>query len=130
MDLLARHRGAIAGVHRGLFHLEAGSPVFDCPEKFSIARAWSAGGPPLQNWYEFQCSRGMTKPEACQAFAQALPLMRSFNPFSTHLSYFRDHAGDLRPAGSVKGPPHAAFTTATFSRSRSAESRWCPRRSR
>ncbi len=27
-----------------------------------------------------------------QAFTQALPLMRSFNPYSTHLSYFRDHA--------------------------------------
>jgi hypothetical protein len=92
MELLTRHRSAIAGVHRGLFHLEEGSPIFDCPEKFSITRTWSAGGPPLQNWCEFECRHGMTKDESCQAFTQALPLMRGFNPFSTYLTYFRDHA--------------------------------------
>jgi radical SAM superfamily enzyme YgiQ (UPF0313 family) len=92
MDLLARHRSAISAVHRGLFHLEEGSPVFDHPEKFSIARTWPAGEPPLRSWYEFECSRGMNKQEATHAFTQALPLMRSFNPFSTHLGSFRDHA--------------------------------------
>ncbi len=92
LDLLDRHKAVIASVHRGIFYLEKGSRVFDCPEKYAIRRVWPAGQPPLQTWYEFDCSAGMSREEVIQAFTQALPLLRSFSFFATHLSSFRDHA--------------------------------------
>jgi hypothetical protein len=92
LDLLERHRAAISAVHRGPFVLERGSPVADHPEKFRITRCWPAGELPLCGWLNFECAGGMTPDESQQVLAEALPALRSFNFFSTHLGNFRDHA--------------------------------------
>ena len=92
MDLLARHKDAIAAVHRGIFHLEQGSPILAHPERFSITRTLPVSEMPMRNWYEFQCTQGMNGQESRQAFTQALPFLRSFQVYSRHLSFFRDHA--------------------------------------
>ena len=80
LDLLGRHKAVIAAVHRGIFYLEKGSRVFDCPERYAITHTWPAGQPPMKTWYEFNCSAGMSREEVIQAFAEALPLMRSLAP--------------------------------------------------
>ena len=90
LDLLARHKPAIAMVHRGLFGLEMGTPAFDHPEKFSITRTWPADTPGL---YRFECSSGMTRQEAQQNFSQNIMFLRSFaNPLPELGDFrFRDH---------------------------------------
>jgi hypothetical protein len=92
LNLLERHRPAIAAVHRGPFVLERGSPVAEHPEKFQITRCWPAGELPLCGWLHYECAAGMNRQEAAQALGEALPSLRSFNSFSTHLGNFRDHA--------------------------------------
>ena len=92
LDLLARHKQALAAVHHGLFMLEKDSPVYDHPEKFSITRSWPAGQTPDRDWCEFECAAGMTRKEAEQAFAKATPFFNSFHHYSPRLSYLRDHA--------------------------------------
>jgi hypothetical protein len=92
LDLLGRHKEAIAAVHRGIFHLEHGSPILDHPEKFSLTQTGQVGATPMHNWYEFHCTQGMNSQESRQAFTQALPFLRSFQVYSRHLSFFRDHA--------------------------------------
>jgi radical SAM superfamily enzyme YgiQ (UPF0313 family) len=92
LDLLARHKQAVAAVHRSLFSLEKDSPVYDNPAKYSITRSWPAGQTPDSDACEFECSSGMTRQEAQQAFAQATPFFRGFYHYSTYLSYLRDHA--------------------------------------
>ena len=92
LDLLERHRAAISAVHRGPFVLERESPVAEHPEKFQITRCWPAGELPLYGWLHYECAAGMNRHEAEQALGEALPSLRSFNSFSTHLGNFRDHA--------------------------------------
>ena len=92
LDFLARHKQAIAAVHHGLFMLEKDSPVYDHPEKFSITRSWPAGQTPDRDWCEFECASGMTRKEAQQAFAKAVPYFNNFYHYSPRLSYLRDHA--------------------------------------
>src|SRR5690242_18243013 len=55
LDLLARHKAAIAMVHRGVYELEPGSPAFAHPEKFSITRTWPSATPGVFN---YECSTG------------------------------------------------------------------------
>lgn len=90
LDLLGRHKAAIAMVHRGLFQLEPATPVFDNPGKFSITRTWPSEIPGL---YRFECSSGMGRQEVQQAFAQNIPFLRSFGSPLPELGdfRFRDH---------------------------------------
>jgi hypothetical protein len=90
LDLLTRHKPAIAMAHRGLFQLEPGTPAFDHPDKFSITRTWPADTPGL---YRFECSSGMTRQEAQQSFAQNIMFLRSFASPLPELGdfRFRDH---------------------------------------
>ncbi len=92
MDLLARHREAIAAIHRDTFTLEKDSLVCDNPARYSISRLWPVGQAPDRDWCEFECSSGMSRQEVRQAFEQAVPFMARFGSFSPLLSYFRDHA--------------------------------------
>ena len=90
LDLLARHKGSIAMVHRGLFMLETGTPAFDHPDKFSITRTWPAETPGV---YRFECSSGMTRQEVQQNFAQNILFLRGFGSPLPELGdfRFRDH---------------------------------------
>lgn len=92
LDFLRDNRSAIACVHRGIFHLEYGSLVFDNPNHFGITRHWPAPDAMLQGWYEFECSSGMGRQEVKKRFSDALPMLRDFNPYSRFLGNFRDHA--------------------------------------
>jgi hypothetical protein len=90
LDLLGRHKTAIAMVHRGLFQLEPATPVFDNPARFSITRTWPAETPGL---YRFECSSGMSRQEVQEAFARNIPFLRSFGSPLPELGdfRFRDH---------------------------------------
>ncbi len=91
LDLLARHKQAISMVHRGLFQLESGSPVFEHPEKFSITRCAPTAVPLL---YQFECASGMNRQEVRQAFAENISFLRKFGSDFTEFGdfRFRDHA--------------------------------------
>ena len=103
LDLLARHKAAIAMVHRGPFQLEPNTPAFDHPDKFSITRAWPAE---TLGVYRFECSSGMTRPEVQEAFKQNIPFLRSFGSPVPELGdfRFRDHLLLLYSKPAVASP--------------------------
>lgn len=92
LDFLQSNRTNIAAVHKGIFHLEHGSPVFENPTQYQITNYWPAGDSLMQGWYEFECSCGMSRQEVRDRFNAALPMLRDFNPYSRFLGNFRDHA--------------------------------------
>jgi radical SAM superfamily enzyme YgiQ (UPF0313 family) len=117
IDLLRRARPSIHRVHKTMFGLERGTPVFDNPEKFSITRMWLKRNTLL---YGFETSRGMTREEAKRALDEARPFFRSFATgkelelgdfrFRDHmlLLYSRDDRVDSRQASRVPlGTPDA-----------------------
>ncbi|HOX39419.1 MAG TPA: radical SAM protein [Candidatus Brocadiia bacterium] len=92
LRFLENNQDVIYGVHRGLFHLMKGSPVFDDPERFGIAKTWPAGHYLEKEWHEFECSRGMSRREAEYYYNTILPYLSAFNVYSLSLGHFRDHA--------------------------------------
>ena len=90
LDLLARHKKTIAMVHRGVYELEADTPVFNEPQKFSITRYRTSNTPGV---YEFGCSAGMTRQESREAFNKNILFLRSFATDTPELgdAKFRDH---------------------------------------
>jgi anaerobic magnesium-protoporphyrin IX monomethyl ester cyclase len=74
LDFLERVRPHVHCVHKTLFGLERGTPVFDNPEKFAITRMKTEGGV----LYDFDCAQGMTRAAARRALDEARPFFRSF----------------------------------------------------
>jgi len=74
LDFLERVRPHVHCVHKTLFGLERGTPVFDNPEKFGITRMKTEGGV----LYDFDCTLGMTRAAARRALDSARPFFRSF----------------------------------------------------
>jgi len=89
---LDENRDVIHAVHRGVFHLMKGSPVFNEPEKFSITRTWPVEEYLIRGWHEFDCAQGMGREECRAVFSQVMPFLRAFNPYSIRLGNYRDHA--------------------------------------
>jgi anaerobic magnesium-protoporphyrin IX monomethyl ester cyclase len=75
LDFLRRARPSIHCVHKTMFGLERGTPVFDHPERFQIERMRPKTTPLL---YDFDCGAGMTRGEAQEALDDARPFFRSF----------------------------------------------------
>jgi len=92
LTFLENHKHLIYAVHRGIFHLMPGSPVFDHPERFGVQLGPAVGDWLSCGWHSFSCNMGMNQQEVRQAFTKSLPFLRSFNPFSGYLGNFRDHA--------------------------------------
>jgi anaerobic magnesium-protoporphyrin IX monomethyl ester cyclase len=92
LQFLDRHKHVIFGVHRSIFHLEKGSPVFDDPQTYSIKKIQRRDGTLSPDRYHFECETGMNSEEIKQNFAKALPFLRAFNPYSPRLGNYRDHA--------------------------------------
>ncbi len=90
VDLLGRHRSSVAHVHKSTFVLERDTPIFDDPAKYYITRHWPLKGSSV---FGYECSTGMTREEALDAFDQVLPELRSFDNATTELPDFRsrDH---------------------------------------
>lgn len=92
LDFLRTHAEHIHVVHRSLFSLEVGSPIYASPEKFGIVDTWKIADTPLGPRLGYRTSSGMTMEEARTAFQEALPFLRNFNPFGRYLGNYRDHA--------------------------------------
>ena len=77
-------------VHRGVYELEPGTPVFNEPQKFSITRYRASN---THGIYDFECSTGMTRQESREAFNQNILFLRSFATDTPELgdAKFRDH---------------------------------------
>lgn len=89
---LDENRDSIYAIHRGVFSLEAGSPIAKEPSRFGIAEIWLRKETSLGGRLGFRSSSGMTREEATQMFQQSLPFFRIFNPYARYLAVFRDHA--------------------------------------
>ena len=112
VDFLDRHKDVIAMVHRGTFTLEADTPVFDHPAKFSILRTWKQTDGIVPRPLGYECSQGLSRQQDGAAFQHVLPFFREFNPFAPHLGNYRDHAllvyaklGADLPMSSRRFPP-------------------------
>jgi anaerobic magnesium-protoporphyrin IX monomethyl ester cyclase len=92
LSFLEQHKTAIDSIHRGMFRLEKGSPVFDDPVRFSISDICQTHNSIVQDKYEYHCVQGMSREEINQVFQEALPFLRSFGHYSRFLANFRDHA--------------------------------------
>ena len=92
LDFLRANQQIIQAVHRGLFGLEAGSPIASDPKRFEIEEVWVRQDTPLGPRLGYRCSSGMSMQEAREAFKEALPFLRGFHPYSRYMANFRDHA--------------------------------------
>jgi anaerobic magnesium-protoporphyrin IX monomethyl ester cyclase len=75
IEFLARAKKNIHCVHKTIFGLEPGTPVFDDPEKFGVTKLWVK---PSGFIYDFECSTGMNREQARKALDDARPFFRSF----------------------------------------------------
>jgi len=71
LRFLDENRSVVHHVHRSLFGLERGSPIFDQPDRFALKNMWPSGSYPYQNVFEFDCSEGMRRDEAKQLTKEA-----------------------------------------------------------
>jgi radical SAM superfamily enzyme YgiQ (UPF0313 family) len=92
LRFLDENRSVVHQVHRSLFALERGSPIFDDPDRFALTNMWPSGGYPYQNIFHFECSEGMSRDEVRQLTKEATPFLRAFNPYANTLGKFREHA--------------------------------------
>jgi radical SAM superfamily enzyme YgiQ (UPF0313 family) len=92
VQFLDENRDVIHSVHRGIFDLTKGSPIFDHPEKYSISNLRPVGGYPVHNSFTFKCSEGMTAKQAKRFAEEIIPYLRCFNPYAIGLGTFREHA--------------------------------------
>jgi radical SAM superfamily enzyme YgiQ (UPF0313 family) len=92
LRFLDENRRVVHHVHRSIFGLERGSPIFDDPDRFAVTNMWPSGGYPYQNTFEFECSEGMQRDEVRQLVKEATPFLRAFNPYANTLGKFREHA--------------------------------------
>jgi radical SAM superfamily enzyme YgiQ (UPF0313 family) len=92
LRFLDENRGIVHQVHRSVFGLERGSPIFDDPDRFALTNMWPSSGYPYQNIFKFECSEGMSRDEAKTLTAEAAPFLRAFNPYADSLGKLREHA--------------------------------------
>jgi radical SAM superfamily enzyme YgiQ (UPF0313 family) len=92
LRFLERNREVIYSIHRGVFALEPGSPIFKNPERFGVTRAWMVKPTALGGRWMHECASGMTKQEASELLTSVQPYLRAFHPYAVMMAYFRDHA--------------------------------------
>jgi anaerobic magnesium-protoporphyrin IX monomethyl ester cyclase len=89
---LDANKNAIQGVQNCVFNLMDDSPVFDCPEKFSITNISYVGDYRSHGFYSFECASGIRHEEIDAIVGQAAPFLGAFNPYSGAIQNMRDHA--------------------------------------
>jgi hypothetical protein len=92
LRFLERNREAIYSIHRGVFALEPGSPIFKNPERFGVTKAWMVKPTSLGGRWMHECASGMTRQEATQLLTSVQPYLRAFHPYAVMMAYYRDHA--------------------------------------
>jgi hypothetical protein len=92
LRFLERNREAIYSIHRGVFALEPGSPIFKNREHFGVTKAWMVKPTPLGGRWMHACASGMTVQEATELLTSVQPYLRAFHPYAVMMAYYRDHA--------------------------------------
>jgi hypothetical protein len=92
LKFLDDHKDYIFAVHRGVFGLEAESPIFEHAERFGITRKWLVRDTSTGGRWGYEVSSGMSMEQAVNAFSNSLPFLREFNPYARFLGNYRDHA--------------------------------------
>ena len=92
LRFLERNREALYSIHRGVFGLEPGSPIFKDRERFGVTKAWMVKPTPLGGRWMHECVSGMTGQEARELLTSVQPYLRAFHPYAIMMAYYRDHA--------------------------------------
>jgi radical SAM superfamily enzyme YgiQ (UPF0313 family) len=92
LDFLRDNAENIHVVHRSLFALEIGSPIYKDLETFGVTETWVLQETPLGPRLGYRTSSGMTMEEARAAFREALTFVKGFSPYARYLGNYRDHA--------------------------------------
>jgi hypothetical protein len=92
LRFLDRNREYIYSIHRGVFSLEPGSPIFKDGQRFGVTRAWMVKPTSLGGRWMHECASGMTKQEASELLTSVQPYLRAFHPYAVMMAYYRDHA--------------------------------------
>jgi len=92
LRFLTRNREVLYSIHRGVFALEPGSPIFKNPERFGVMRTWEVTPTALGGRWMHECASGMTRQEATELLTSVQPYLRAFHPYAVMMAYFRDHA--------------------------------------
>jgi hypothetical protein len=92
LRFLDANRTYIYAVHRGVFSLEAGSPIHRNPGQFGIVEMAMCKETPLGGRLTYRCSSGVTAEQADENFKAAVPFFRAFHPHAQFLEFYRDHA--------------------------------------
>ncbi|MDR2990897.1 MAG: B12-binding domain-containing radical SAM protein [Burkholderiaceae bacterium] len=91
LRFLDRNRETIYAIHRGVFALEPGSPIFKNRERFGVTRAWMVKPTSLGGRWGHECASGMTRQEAAELLTSVQPYLRAFHPYAVMMAYYRDH---------------------------------------
>jgi hypothetical protein len=92
LQFLHDNRDVIHEVLRGTFVLDRGSPIFDNPKAFSITKMEPVGSYPRMDQFNYKVSTGMSAGEAKALLNEAIPYLRCFNVFTSHLGKNREHS--------------------------------------
>lgn len=92
LNFLNDNRDYIYATQRGVFGLEAGSPINKDLMKFDIYETWVQTDTPIGPRLAYRCLSGVSMEEAWQNFQKSLPFFRPFHPHAQLLAYYRDHA--------------------------------------
>ncbi|MDR0457466.1 MAG: radical SAM protein [Burkholderiaceae bacterium] len=92
LRFLERNREVIYAIHRGVFALEPGSPIFKHPERFGVTKTWQVKPTSLGGRWMHECASGMTRQQASELLASVQPYLRAFHPYAVMMAYYRDHA--------------------------------------
>jgi len=92
LRFLDRNREYIYSIHRGVFSLEPGSPIFKNGKRFGVTRAWMVKPTSLGGRWMHECASGMSIQEAMELLTSVQPYLRAFHPYAVLMAYYRDHA--------------------------------------
>lgn len=92
LRFLDNNRECIYSIHRGVFSLEPGSPIFKNAARFGVTRTWMVKPTPLGGRWMHECASGMGKQESMDMLTSVQPYLRAFHPYAVMMAYYRDHA--------------------------------------
>jgi len=92
LRFLDRNREYIYSIHRGVFSIEPGSPIFKDGERFGVTRKWMVKPTSLGGRWMHECASGMSTQQAMEALTSVQPYLRAFHPYAVLMAYYRDHA--------------------------------------
>ena len=92
LRFLDRNRATIYSIHRGVFSLEPGSPIFKDGARFGVTRKWMVKPSALGGRWMHECASGMSRQESTEALTSVQPYLRAFHPYAVMMAYYRDHA--------------------------------------